>query len=127
MKELDYSKIPDYGIRKKELAERLGLSPRTISTYHQIALEYCGDFATDYPQIDGKPITLCPITPYQCWVIENICFWIHSRKIPIALLENKLGTDYKFESMFSKKAFLNTNQVKVEVQNHDITGICRVA
>jgi hypothetical protein len=92
-------------LTKEQVAENLGIKPRTLHRYHEIAFTYVSDFDKDYPTINGEPFTRCKLTFYQTWVLRklvNLGQKFNSRKILPDLI-------YSNETAFSKSAYEKEN------------------
>ena len=100
----DLSKFSNpIGTPKAQLAKILQVSERNIYHLCEFASNNVDDFLEDYPKVKSEPITIVPLTQYQCWVICLIQLALKA-KIPKKLLSTKLF-EPQYQHKFSKAAF----------------------
>jgi hypothetical protein len=119
--------LNDFGLgtTKGQLAEKLGVSIRSIHYYHGFAMDNCDEFSDDYPRMGRDTLTSVPLTQYQCWVLWMVGKFIHTHKIPKKLLSHQLFQS-EWQAKISHKAFEEFCKSQGARLN-ELTGICRVA
>ena len=92
-------------ITKRQLAQALDVSERSIFNYQLIAITSIDDFLGDYPSVGGKYITSAPMSHYQANVIAHIKAFLDY--FPnVRILQEKLEIDSNIQRSWSKAAFL---------------------
>jgi len=62
----------DLPMSKTNLAKTLEVARSTVWLWAELAYMRVEDFRKAYPTVEGKVIKTAPLSPYQCWVVNEI-------------------------------------------------------
>ena len=100
MKHIEYDPL----VTKKELAEKLDTSTRTIATYHKIAVKAIDDYVESFPKMGGKPATSFKLNAYQQWCLHKLQEAVNTFR-NLDIISNLLINDLDVQSQFSLEKF----------------------
>ena len=88
---------------RQDLARLLDACPRSVTSYHALALDCLPDYLEAFPKAGRGAITRYPLIPYQCWAIHRIRLAL--KLLTAEELRYLLVEDFAFAEGFGRPAF----------------------